>query len=129
MSRCAPSLRIKCAAALLALTDDDGERLIPHEHAKLMSADQIISLFQFDHYPIRVEAGGPTEPWNLDPRLILEHRIKTAKKDMPEIAKIRHVTDAEAEFRARLLAKDRGERRPKGRWPSRPMRRRNEDRR
>lgn len=117
-----PSLRIKCAAALLALTDERGDRLIPHEHAKAMSADQIISLFQFDHYPIRAEAGGPTEPWNLDPRLIPEHRIKTAKKDAPEIAKIRRVTAAEEDFRRRLLT-PRDQREPRrSRWPKRKMR-------
>ena len=117
-----PSLRIKCAAALLALKDDDGAPLIPHEHAKQMSADQIISVFQFDHYPIRAEAGGPTEPWNLDPRLIRAHREKTAKGDIPEIAKIRSISKAEAEFRTRLLAKDRGDPRPPSRWPKRKIR-------
>jgi hypothetical protein len=112
-------LRVKCAAAFLALTDDSGEPLIPWEHAKQMTAAQIISLFQFDHYPIRAEAGGPALPWNLVPRLIRAHRRKTAKRDLPEIAKIRSVTAAEAEFRARLLAKDRGEPRRKSRWPKR----------
>ncbi|MCD9817620.1 hypothetical protein [Bradyrhizobium japonicum] len=120
-------LRVKCAAALLALTDDKGEPLIPWEHAKEMTSDQIISLFQFDHYPIRAEAGGPALPWNLVPRLIRAHRRKTAKIDLPEIAHIRAVTKSEAEFRARLLAKDRGEPRPPIRWPKRSFRRR-EDR-
>jgi len=116
-----PNLRIKCAAALLALTDDIGERLIPHEHAKAMSADQIISLFQFDHHPIRAEAGGPTEPWNLDPRLIPAHRIKSAKKDMPEIAKIRRLTKAEEDFRRRMLT-PKDQRKPhRSRWPKRKI--------
>ena len=110
---------MQSAAALLALKDDAGEPLIPWEHAKAMTSDQIISLFHFDHYPIRAEAGGPALPWNLVPRLIRAHRRKTAKVDIPEIAKIRHVIAAEAEFRARLLAKDRGEPRPPSRWPKR----------
>lgn len=117
-----PNLRTKCAAALLALTDERGERLIPHKHAKAMSADQIISLFQFDHHPIRAEAGGPTEPWNLDPRLIPEHRDKTARRDIPEIAKIKRVTAAEEDFRRRMLVpKDQREPR-RSRWPKRKMR-------
>jgi len=117
-----PNLRIKCAAALLALTDDRGERLILHEHAKEMTPDQIISLFQFDHYPIRAEAGGPTEPWNLDPRLIPGHREKTAKRDIPEIAKIRRVSAAEEEFRRRMLT-PKDQRTPhRSRWPKRKWR-------
>ncbi len=92
-----------------------------------MSAEQIISLFAFDHYPIRHEAGGPDEPWNLQPRLILEHRIKTATVDVPEIAKIKRVTKKQEEFRQRLLAKAFAEDfpntwgNPKRSWPSRPM--------
>jgi hypothetical protein len=107
---------------------DDGTPLIEWEHAKLMSAEQIVSLFQFDHYPIRHEAGGPTEPWNLQPRLIMAHRVKTATIDVPEIAKIKRVTKAQEEFRARLLAKSFAEDfpntwggKPKTKWPSRPM--------
>lgn len=87
-----------------------------------MTATQIVSLFQFDHYPIRHEAGGPAEPWNLVPRLIAVHRIKT-KKDAGEIAKIRRITPAQEEFRARMLT-PRDEREPKkSKWPKRSMRR------
>jgi hypothetical protein len=53
------------------------------------------------------------------PRLIRAQRCKTAKRGLPEVAKIRRVTAAEAEFRARLLAKDLGEPRRKSRWPKR----------
>jgi hypothetical protein len=115
-------LRVKCAAALLALTDAEGRPLIPWEHAKQMTSEQIISLFQFDHYPIRSEAGGPSLPWNLVPRMIRAHRRKSAKVDAPEIAKIKRIQDGEAAFRSRLLAKDNGEPRPPSRWPKRKMR-------
>lgn len=74
-------LETKLAAALLALGH------IEYEHSKLMSARQICSLFQFDHYPIRHDDGGPAEPWNLVPRLILAHRLKTSKYDVPQMAK------------------------------------------
>jgi hypothetical protein len=121
MSRHRPPirLRVKCAAALLALKGDDGHPLIPWEHAQAMTAHQIISLFQFDHYPIRAEAGGPALPWNLVPRLIRAHRRKTAKVDQPEVAKIRRIAKAEQEFRARMLAKANGEPRKPSRWPRR----------
>lgn len=75
------ALKTKLASALLALGD------IPYEHAKLMSADQICSLYHFDHYPIRKADGGPDEPWNLQPLMIAAHREKTDKKDKPELAK------------------------------------------
>lgn len=113
------TLSLKCAAALLALKDEAGELLIPFEDSKMMTAAQVISLFQFDHYPLRVEAGGPTAPWNLFPRLIRAHRRKTARTDIPEIAKIRRIRDDEAEFRARLLAKSRSRKPKRSPWPKR----------
>lgn len=81
------SLLTKLAATLLQLRGPDGEPLIPYEHAKLMSAEQICSLYEFDHYPIRKADGGPDEPWNLQPLGIIAHRIKTAGRDKPELAK------------------------------------------
>lgn len=75
------SLKAKLAATLLKLGH------IPYEHSKQMTADQIISLFHFDHWPIRHADGGPDEPWNLEPRLIADHREKTAVIDVPQIAK------------------------------------------
>jgi hypothetical protein len=121
-----PNLSIKLAATLLMLKDKNGEPLISHEHAKLMSAEQILSLFQFDHWPIRHEAGGPLEPWNLTPRMIPEHRIKTAKIDIPEAAKIKRIKPAEEAFRARWLAKtDPSVETEKPRRRHRPMRGRN----
>jgi hypothetical protein len=88
------------AAALLALGH------IPHEHAKLMTAAQVISLFQFDHYPIRKADGGPDEPWNLRPLGIMAHRVKTAEKDAPEMARNRDVQASEAIHRAKLALKE-----------------------
>lgn len=82
-SRAHISDKVGLAAALLQLPGAD----IPLEHAKLMTADQIISLFHRDHWPIRKEAGGPDEPWNLHWKPIMVHREKTAKIDIPEIAK------------------------------------------
>lgn len=122
MTRKAPTLKTKLAAALLQIKDHNGRPLIEWEHAKLMHAEQILMLFQWDHYPIRHEAGGPAEPWNLVPRFTPEHRIKTAKIDIPEIAKIKRVSKAEAEFRQRLLTPQPDREPRKSRWPKRPMR-------
>jgi hypothetical protein len=81
-------------------------KLVPiftFEEAQALSADQIISLFQFDHYPIRHDDGGPAEPWNLLPRLIREHRIKTAKIDVPQMRKADRISAEHADFRRRML--------------------------
>lgn len=99
------SLETKLAAALLMLRDGSGELLIQYEHGQLMTANQICSLFQWDHWPIRHEDGGPNEPWNLTPRLIQDHRRKTAKIDAPEAAKGRRIRESVRQHVARLLAK------------------------
>ncbi len=123
-----PNLSDKCAAALLAITDEHGKPLIPWEEAKQMTSAQIIGLFDFDHYPFRVEAGGPTEPWNLVPRFKPAHRIKTAKIDIPEIAKIKRVSAEHDEFRRRVLT-PRNQREPRrSRWPKRSIQNRRETR-
>ena len=122
------SLKIKLAAALCTIVrpDETGRlvRVISHADAKKMTADQVLSVFTWDHYPIRFSDGGPCTHWNLEPRPILEHRHKTAKKDAPEMKKARKIAKRQAE---KLLPVDvtgelggRSER-PKPRWPSRPM--------
>src|SRR5689334_2961452 len=89
----------------------DGRGRPAPDPARGRQADDVLPdhlAFEFDHYPIRAEAGGPELPWNLTPRLIRAHRRKTAKRDVPQIAKIKRVQAAEADFRARLLAKGHG---------------------
>lgn len=121
MPRAHISLKVKLAAALLQLRDDAGALLIPYEDGKLMTADQVISLFHFDHYPIRHEDGGPDEPWNLPPRLIAAHRHKTATIDKPQSAKGKRIREVEAEHRSRMDLIDRvlERSRPKSRLRSR----------
>src|SRR5262245_10583886 len=109
------SRTVQLASALLQLGD------VPHEHAKLMTAAQIISLYHFDHYPVRKSDGGPYEPWNLVPRLIAAHRAKTATYDQPEMAKERRIISAQTEHEARMAAKAAGAPRQL-RWPKRRMR-------
>jgi len=98
-------LKVQLAAALLQLPGDDGNPAIPHEHAKQMTADQIISLFHRDHYPIRKVDGGPDEPWNLTWRFIGPHKVKTATIDVPAIAKGKRIRADQEKHRRRMLAK------------------------
>jgi hypothetical protein len=129
MARKSIPLSVKLAAALLMMRDESGERLICHEHAKEMSAEQIMSLFVWDHHPVPYAEGGPDAPWNLTPRLISGHREKTAKIDVPQIAKGKRIRKKEAEHRMvmgleeRCLLERDIQNRPRYRWPSRPFNR------
>ena len=98
------SLKTKLASALLMLTGPDGRDIIPYADSKRMSADQIISLFAFDHWPIRKADGGTDHPSNLTPRLIAAHREKTAKVDVPEMAKSKRIRRKEEAHSARMGA-------------------------
>ena len=97
--------RKKLAATLLHMragAADGYELLIPYEDGKQMSADQIISLFHYDHYPIPHAEGGPDEPWNLTPRLIADHREKTRKVDLKQIAKNKRIQKRKHEHAMRI---------------------------
>jgi hypothetical protein len=120
-SRARISLTKKLAAALLTIRVEENGKLIPfidHETAKKLTAAQIISLFEFDHWPIAVWLDGPDEPWNLVPRPIMEHRVKTASYDTPNSAKADRVTETQKEFQRKMLAKvGQGEPEPKAEKP------------
>lgn len=127
MSRSYISLKKKLAAALLQMKRYDEEsaefvRIIPHEKAKTMTADQIIAVYDFHHHPIPKADGGPDEPWNLDPIVASEHQRITATETIPMIAKGKRIRRANEEAVRRLLAKDRGEPKPRSRWPKRKLR-------
>lgn len=101
------SLREKLAAALShMMVEVDGklERAIPYDDAKRMTADEVLSVFQFDH-GIHEAIDGPTEHWNLTPRFILQHRKKTHAIDKPQIRKTDRIEEKAAEFRRKMLAK------------------------
>jgi hypothetical protein len=102
------------ASALLALGH------IPHEHAKLMTAAQIISLYQFDHYPIRKVDGGQDEPWNLRPLGIMAHREKTGR-DITELRKADRLAKARAALAYVLATGKKPPEAPKRKIPSRPF--------
>jgi hypothetical protein len=94
------SMQTKLASALLKLAD------VPYEHAKLMSPQQIISLYQF-HHNILHSTVPVDEFWNLEPLLIGEHRGRF-QQDAAVAAKIKRL---------------RGEKkaRPKKLWPKRKI--------
>jgi hypothetical protein len=120
------------ASALLALRDPHGSPFIPFEHSRNMTDKQVISLFQWDHYPIPHAHDGPTVGWNLLPRFIGEHREKTRKIDIPMIAKTKRIQRAQEAFVAAIMAKGdaafalsqeelKRKLKRKKKWPSRPF--------
>lgn len=97
------SLKDKLASALLQhvrWNDDACEfvRVISYDESKTMTADQIIARFEL-HHNIRHAEGGTDEPWNLTWMPSEEHRERTAKIDIPEIAKGKRIRRREAGIR------------------------------
>lgn len=112
MTRAYLSMETRLASTLLAR----GE--IPYLDAKLMTAAQIISLYQF-HHNIRHAEDGPDHFSNLEPMLIAPHRERTAKIDVPAIAKGKRLTKAQEDVRRRCLEKPCGQKRElTGNWRS-----------
>jgi len=85
MSRKHISLKTKLASAITIVL------AIPYDHAKNMSEDQILSLVEWDHWPRRKADGGTDEFHNIMPRTIAAHALKTAKVDLPTLAKIKRI--------------------------------------
>jgi hypothetical protein len=70
----------------------------------------VLSVFNWDHYPVPKHRDGPDKHWNLTPRPIIEHRHKTATIDTPSAAKDARLDAKQTAFRNRMLAKiGRGE--------------------
>lgn len=94
---------------------------ISHEHARLMHAEQVIMLFERDHFPIRKADGGNNHHSNLMFRWKRDHREKTAKVDAPDMAKERKIQLAQAVHVAKMnwgTSQPRAEAPRKRRWPS-----------
>jgi hypothetical protein len=100
-----PNMTEKAACLWLMYLDAIGEP-IPREHAQAMTADQIMSLVEFDHYPVRYENGGTTHPDNLWARFIRAHREKTAKIDKPASAKAKRLDASNARHAVALALKN-----------------------
>lgn len=104
MTRKNPNMSEKLAAALLIIQDLRGDP-IPFEDAKRMTAEQICSLFQWDHSAGFVAHGADNHPTGLTPRFIAGHREKTAKVDVPAIRKCDRISKAHALHRKIVEAK------------------------
>lgn len=111
------SLTTKLAACVSRIFE------ISHEDQKRMTAAQVLSLVEWDHYPIRRAEGGLDEHWNCWARLIAEHGEKTRKRDVPEIAKNKRIARKHQEHQRRLLWDHKQhawvDAPRKRRWPSR----------
>jgi hypothetical protein len=113
----------KLGAVLLEYQRLIGDPL-DREHMKTLSAEQICSLFQWDHAVLHT-LGGSTHPTNLTPLLISSHRTKT-KKDVAAVAKGKRIRKRLSLYSARMPdgtlepVQTYGWNR-KIKWPSRPM--------
>jgi hypothetical protein len=109
------SLETKLASALLALGH------IPYLHAKLMSAAQIISLYEF-HHDILHSQDGSDHFSNLTPLGIIQHRHHTRTIDVPQAARSKHLIKARAALDHFLATGEKPERPAnKRKIPSRPF--------
>lgn len=94
MKRAHISLKTKLASALLALGH------VPYDDAKALTADQLISLYHWDHGILHgIEIND--EYWNLTPILIQTHREKS-KRDTAIVAKSKRIRRLEAMHRERI---------------------------
>lgn len=114
-----PTLKQKLGAMILL------HLKIPHEQAKAMTLAKILSLVEWDHYPVpqntAVKLGWDghhvNHPSNLQPLTKADHLEKTRTIDTPQAAKAKRLVTAEQEHaRRRMLAPGDRKNTPK-RWP------------
>ena len=85
------SWKTKCASAVLALMNETDPGGLSYADAKLMTEDQFLSLFHWDHNILHETGHEDADKfWNLAPMLIRAHREKT-KADAKIIAKSRRI--------------------------------------
>lgn len=114
MTRKHISLKTKLAAVICQL-------FLTHDEAVALSEEQALQLVNWDHYPVPHAEGGPDTHFNLMAVLVPGHKEKTAKIDIPGIAKRKRVSEAHEQFRQRLLT-PRDQRPPRtSRWGKRPF--------
>lgn len=124
MPRRDPNLTDKLCAIIVAHFG------IPYEAAKSMTRKQILSLVDWDHYPVPVKIAQDlgwtpdqyNHPSNLQAMIHQDHGIKTATKDIPEIRKADRISEEHERFRRAALAKSGQvsgvvDEKPKRRWP------------
>jgi hypothetical protein len=104
------TLKERYAAALLHLEaarctiDPTLQACIDRERARLLTAEQIISHFEVDHV-VPKAFDGSNHPTNLNPIPKGGHRTKTAKKDVPLIAKTKRLAQNMAQWRNSMTNK------------------------
>lgn len=96
------SLRVKLASALAELQYLRGDP-IPWEQIKAMSADEMLSLFHWDHGELHAFTAN-NHFANLTPRLILAHREKS-KRDTAIVAKSKRIAKKHAQHLTRMTEK------------------------
>jgi len=119
-------LKTKLAAALLEIDRlhlilHSTPRQVPYEKSKTVDDDYIIAQWHWDHYPHRHGDGGPSQAWNLVPIPALEHRAKTAKVDVPQMAKSKRIRAEEEAHRVIMAGALPIIKRWKRKIPSRPF--------
>jgi hypothetical protein len=77
---------------------------ITYEQAKDMTEAEIEAFWHWDHI-VPHAIGGSCEHYNLQPMIKQDHALKTAKKDIPQVAKTKRISAKEQAFRASLLRK------------------------
>jgi hypothetical protein len=95
---------------------------IPYEHAKLMTDEQLLSLFEWNHihhHALNKDEDWVDEHWNLEPLTIRGHRARTAKTDIPQIAKTKRIKKGHDDFVRRILAPRDERPQRQSKWPKR----------
>lgn len=82
--------------------------LVPREHAKQMTSAQFKSLFEA-HHENYVAEGGDDHFTMMTYLPRAEHRERTRKIDVPQIAKNKRIAARHQEFLARMAAKQSGQ--------------------
>lgn len=126
MNRPHIKLKTKLCSALCELVryDEAGAafvKIIPYREAKTLTEDEILSRFDWHHFPIAKADGGPDKHWNIQPMVRADHKTETAKVTIPTVAKGKRITKDQEEFRRRLLAKDAGEPKAPSKWSARKL--------
>lgn len=81
-----------------------------------VDASAVLKLFQFDHIVLH-SFGGSDEWWNLDPKQVADHKIKS-RRDTAIAAKAKRIDPKWQEFTRAIAAGKRPPRRL-SRWPKR----------
>lgn len=114
------NLTTKLAAALACLLPQETrDRLRQHR----VPPGAVISYFQWDHIVLHAPPFNGSDDWfNLDPKLILVHKEKSAN-DTRIVAKTKRLSADHQETRKRILAVKKQPNQKRSRWGKRSLRR------